>query len=742
MNRPGQPQHLASFGVFQADLLARELRKSGVKLRLQDQPFQVLVLLLEKAGQVVTREELRQKLWSADTFVDFDNGLNTAINKIREALGDSAENPRFVETLPRRGYRFIGAVDGRGPSSEAADSEARPAIPATTSRWRFWTASALSGLFALATAALGFLYFHKRPLVSQAVRFDIPVPADLSALGYLAVSPDGLNIAFVAESADGHTHLWLRSLESLEARMLDGTDGAFLWPFWSPDGRFIAFFAQGKLKKVAASGGPSVVICETPPEPGGSWNEEDQIIFGSNRGTQLVAASGGSPRLISSGAGSVVPLFLPDGRHFLYLRDLGPEDSGSGVFIGSTDAKPQEQPSTKLLPDYSLVAYAASSDPAVGNLLFVRGATAAPGSVGALMTQRFDTRRLKLIGEAVPIAEHVSNVSLSASATGVLVYVAGAQQMQEGLVGTIEGQLAWFNREGKILGKFGDPGLYRTLALSPDGMRVAFERDDPQKPDTLNIWLYDLARDTTTRFTFDSAWDVNPVWSPDGSQIVFASDRGTEFDLYEKPSNLAAGEKLLFKAAKDILSDDWSFDGRFLAVNTPFPHSDLSVIPLGAIEADRKLISVQQSAFNAEAGRFSPNGRWIAYESDESGKYEIYVRPFDISVAVGTPVGKGAPATGKWMMSRDGGTSPLWRRDGKEMFYLSPDGMAMAVEVSTSGAFRAGIPRALFKVPPGVLFWDVSPDGKRFLMAAPSPTSASSQLPFTVVLNWQSALKR
>lgn len=734
---------IVRFGTFGVDLRAGELRKGGIKIKLYGQAFSVLAALLEQPGQVVTREELRQKLWTGDTFVDFEQGLNKAINKIREALGDSAENSRFVETLPRRGYRFIAPVTFDGVSSGAADSAS--GAPAAPSRhWRLWLVSAVACLFALTTMALAFLYFHRALAVSQVVRFEIPVPANLSALGYLAVSPDGQNIVFVAGSADGQTRLWLRSLETLEVRSLDGTDGAFLWPFWSPDSRYVAFFAQGKLKKIATSGGPAAVLCEAhPPASGGSWNGQDTIVFGSNDGTHQVAATGGSSSLVTGGAGSVTPLFLPDGRHFIYLRDLGPQDSGSGIYIGSLDAKPQQQSANKLLPDYSVVAYASSSDPYIGELIFVRGATAAPGSVGTLMAQRFDTRQLKLIGQAVPIAEHVSNVSLSVSRTGELVYVAGAQQMQAGLAGSIRGRLTWLDRQGKSLGAFGDPGLYRSLALSPDGKQVAFERADPQNADTLNLWLYDFARGVTTRFTFDSAWDESPVWSPGGTEIVFASNRTTEFDLYEKPSNSAAEDRVPFKSDEDKVPNSWSADGQFLSFYSVLPPSRQSVLPLGPDEAGRKPILVERSVFSEAAGSFSPNGRWMAYMSDESGKYEVYVRPFDAASAEKTSTGAVMPATAKWRVSKDGGWNPLWRRDGKELFYLSSEGgTAMAVAVDASGTFQAGPPKALFKVPPGVLYWDVSADGQRFLMANPSTASSTTQPPFTVVLNWQATLKK
>lgn len=393
----------------------------------------------------------------------------------------------------------------------------------------------------------------------------------------------------------------------------------------------------------------------------------------------------------------------------------------------------------RLLPDLSVSVYTPSSDPAMGYLLFVRGGSA-PGSSGTLMAQRFDTRRLKFAGEAVPIAEQISNLRFSASATGVLAYVTGPQAVAEGgSRGNILGRLTWLDREGKVLGTFADLGVYRTLALSPDGKRVAFERVDSQNAGNRDIWLYDFSRGVSTRFTFDAAWDGTPAWSPDGSRIAFTSNRAGEFDLYLKASNLTGQAQLLYKSTDDKAPSSWSPDGRFLLYYNPIPPTHIWMLPLGA-GTDRKPVLLDESKFNLAVARFSPDGRWIAYLSDESGRNEIYVRPFDSSSAASSSVASSAHAAGKWMVSKDGGTTPLWRRDGKELFYLGLDGKAMAVEVSTSGVFQAGVPEALFKVPAGALFWDVSADGERFLMAAPS--DATAQSPFTVVLNWQSSLKK
>jgi Tol biopolymer transport system component len=651
---------------------------------------------------------------------------------------------RCLQKDPKQRLQAIG--DARISLDEVlcGAPEAAPftaAFEGATKRWWLWAVSGVACLLLLATVLLAFLYVHQKPPASQAMRFEIPVPERLTLGGNFALSPDGRKLAFIGAGADGQTRLWVRSLETLEARPLDGTEGAVSSPIWSPDGRFIAFFSQGKLKSIESAGGPPVPLCDSPLVLGGTWNRNDKIIFGSTGGSFLVNASGGSPASITTGGANVAPSFLPDGKHFVYERSLV-QGGGNGIYLGSVDAKPQEQPSKKLLPDSSPVAYASSSDAAVGYLLFVRGAVT--GSTGTLMAQPFDTRRLEVTGEAVPIAEQVSATSFSVSATDVLVYVKGSSSaVQTAARGFIRGQLTWFDRDGKVVGTVGDPGIYRTVALSPDGKRVAFERADPQSSNTRNIWLYELARGVTTRFTFSSAWESNPVWSPDGSRIAFVSNRSGRYDLYQKASNLAGEDELLFSSSDLKAPSSWSPDGRHLLFFNPIPPDRLWLLPLGDTVADRKPILVEHSEFNQAAGRFSPDGRWIAYSSDESGRDQIYVRPFDVSSALGSSSTGTTSMSGKWMVSKDGGTTALWRHDGRELFYLSLDGTAMVVDVNTSGVFQAGVPKALFKVPRGVLFWDVSSDGKRFLMAAPSATGgAVAQPPFTIVLNWQAALKK
>jgi eukaryotic-like serine/threonine-protein kinase len=650
---------------------------------------------------------------------------------------------RCLQKDPKQRLRDIGdarisldEVLSGAPELALAGRAEAPAAPL----WRRALPWAIAGLFVFATALFAFLYFHQRPSLAKTVSFEIPIPEAIGNSAGFAISPDGAKFAFIAGGADGQNRVWVRSLDNVEARPLDGTEGAHDYPIWSPDSRFIAFAAQGKLKKIESTGGPAITLCDAPSVvPAGSWNRDDQIVLGSLHGLVQVAASGGSASPLTRDEIDGWPSFLPDGQHFVYYHPIG---SDAGVYVGSVGMKPGTQSPKKLLADHSRAVYVPSSDPVVGQLLFVRGASVV-GSSGNLMAQPFDSRRLELTGDAVSIAEPVPNVNFSASETSALVYLKAAQNLTAGgIMGRIEGQLAWFDREGKVLRTFGDPGFYGTLALSPDDQRVAFERADPQTPGgTDNIWLYEFARGVTTRLTFDSAGDVGPVWSPDGSSIVFASTRGGQFDLYEKKSNLAGEDELLYKSAEHKIPSSWSPDGRFLLYYNPLPPNDLWSLSLGSGTGRRPTL-VERSQFDEAEARFSPDGRLIAYSSDESGKNEIYVRPFDTSAAMEASGANGTPVSGKWMVSNGGGTSSLWRRDGKELFYLSLDGRAMAVEVNTTGAFRAAIPKPLFKVPTGVVYWDVSADGRRFVMAVPSTMNTATQSKLTVVLNWQAALKK
>ena len=640
---------------------------------------------------------------------------------------------RCLQKDAKQRLRDIGdariSIDEVLSGAPDANAAAASVASAPGSR-RLWLTAAIAAVPVLAAAYFAFLYFRpKPPAAAEEVRFQISLPEKTTfAGGAPSISPDGRKLAFILAGADGKSRLWIRSLNALDAHPLDGTEGANGWPFWSPDSQFIAFAASGKLLKVEISGGPPQALCDVGLVLGGAWTTDHRILFSPARSLMQIPESGGEPSPV--GAGGAFPTILPDGRHQVF--SVGPPGSPqSGLYIGLLDPKPGDNPARKIFPDASTSSFVQSADPDFGYLLFIR-AGGTNTSSGTLMAATLDLHKWDVVGEPVPVAEGVT--SFSASLTGALVYGGAASTVTGPTRGNIFGRLAWLDRQGKTLGTFGDPGLYRTLSISPDGRRVAFERADSQNQINRNIWLYDVDRGVTSRFTFGTAWDAAPVWSPDGTQIAFTSNRENTFDLYVKPSNLAGDEQLVFKSPEPKIVSSWSSDGRFLLYYFATPPSQLWEFSL----VDRKPGLVARSDFNQAIARFSPDMRWIAYSSNESRTDEIYVRPFDLSG--GSSPSGATSVSGKWMVSKGGGSNPLWRRDGKELFYLSNDGFAMAVDVNTSGVFQAGIPKQLFKAPPGVLFWDVSPDGKRFVMPAPLVSSGDSS--FTVVLNWQSALKK
>jgi Tol biopolymer transport system component len=580
-----------------------------------------------------------------------------------------------------------------------------------------------------ALAALAFVHFREKPMVAGAVRLEMPLPekALMPAAESFAVSPDGRQVAFPAVGPDGVQRIWIRSMDSLEARPIPGSESLDDPPFfWSPDSRYIAFEASRRLKKIGISGGTAETLCDLSGiAVGGSWNHDGVIIFGqSPGGIMRVSANGGSASPLTTLDPSrgesrhVLPLFLPDGRHFIYLRNSSrPENSG--VYVGSLDARPDEQSSRMLLPTAYGAAYVPSSDSGFGQLLFFRA--------GTLMMQSFDTSRLEFLGEPVTVAEQLGSYRLagffSASSNGVLVYRTGSGG---------DSQLTRFDRQGKVLGTVGERGLYDTQALSPDGTRVAVERRDPQNGKDA-LWLVDLSRGTSTRFTFGSSSVAQPIWSPDGSRIIFASSLGGVYDLYQKPSSGAKDEELLLKSGESKFPSSLSRDGRFLLYMASGPKSNyhLSVLPL---EGDKKPFPFLQTEFNEADGHFSPDGHWVAYTSDESGRDEIYVRRFSPdSTAAASDAG------GKWQVSYGGGSEPRWSADGKELYYATLDWKVMAVEVTSKPVFQAGTPKLLFQAPVQAQrgAGDFTVDGQRFLFLAPM-----GQAPFKVILNWQAALKK
>jgi Tol biopolymer transport system component/predicted Ser/Thr protein kinase len=564
--------------------------------------------------------------------------------------------------------------------------------------------------------ALGFIaYRHGSEEQPRVLRVSI-LPPEKTVLpldGVPALSPDGRRVAFAATSG-GTTSLWIRDLDSLTARALPGTEGASL-PFWSPDGKSLGFFAGANLKRTDAMGGSVLTLCEAPNGRGGAWNQNDVILFvpGILSPVFRVSAAGGTPTpltaLSEDELGHRNPWFLPDGRHFLYLA-IGRGPSGSKRTVYVADLESNERLAIANGAN-SKVEYAAP-----GYLLFARETT--------LLAQPFSLSRLQTTGDPVVVAEHISYQSIDARAlytssqTGILAYVpadAGG--------GARTSQLTWIDRSGKLLGTVGLPASFGRPAISPDGNSVATDVRDPQTG-LSDIWMYDLARETASRFTFNSKGNTRPVWSPDGGHVAFTSTLSGPTNIYQKAVG-GGPEEPLEKHPVPRNSEDWSRDGRYIFEYVLGKSNEIWVLPLFG---DRKSFPYLQNGFNQNTAKLSPNGQWLAYMSDESKQNEVYVQTFP------TP-------GGQWQISTNGGSNPVWSRDNKELFYIAPDRKMMAVDVNLNGGkFAPGVPKALFDT--GLAQnagYDVGKDG-RFLI--PRAVEGGASAPLTVVVNWTATLKK
>ncbi|HEV2177692.1 MAG TPA: protein kinase [Terriglobia bacterium] len=588
-----------------------------------------------------------------------------------------------------------------------------------------WALAALcfviAGVFAIG-------YFRTTSIPVPSVRSYILPPekttfAFEAATGTPALSPDGRWLVFAARDSSGKEMLWVRPLDSLSAQPLQGTQGAS-FPFWSPDNRFVGYFASGKLMKIEISGGPAQTVCDAPSGRGGTWSAKGVIVFApvQTGGLDRVPAAGGSSApLVPLDKSSQLfslrwPVFLPDGRHFMYWAgnpfSAASPSATRGIYLGSLDGQGRKF----LFPADSDALYAPP-----GYLLFLSGGV----NGETLMARPFDTRGLTPAGEALPVAEHVANPRnfslghFSVSQQGDLVYETSEPD---------EAQVAWMDRSGKQLGAVGKPGIITDPRLSPDGKTLAEVVTDPQSRN-YDLWLVDLARGVRTRFTFNPAVERHPAWSPDGTRITFSSIRGGQFDIYVKPANGTGTSQPLVQDNAIKYVDDWSSDGRYIAYNRFDPQGktgwDLWILPLFG---DKKPFPFLASQFNEGDASFSPDGKWLAYSSDESGngRLEVYVVAF--------PQGNG-----KWQVSTSGGLGPRWRRDGKELFYISEDNKLMAVAIQEkSGTLEIGSAQALFQ---GTgTHYDVTADGKKFVVLTQSTQSGAE--PITLVVNWPALLKK
>ena len=584
---------------------------------------------------------------------------------------------------------------------------------------RFRSGAIFAALAALAVCiAAVAIYLSRVP--GDAVgttRLSISAPGVLTPQTSVAVSPEGRRVAFVSTDPSGRSMLWVRELDSLEPRALVGTEDA-AHPFWSPDGRSLAFLAGGKLKRVDIGGSGVLTLADVTFRTGGSWSRDGTILFSPRLGElATISATGGPVTTILKGSDFVGwPCFLPDDRHFLFFRGgaaSGRASDNRGVYLGSLDSKE----TARLIASDFKAAYA---DP--GYLLFVRGET--------LMAQPFDAVRLELGGEPAVVAEGIwgargaGQASFSVSQTGVLAYVNSTLWNL---------QLTWVDRTGRSLGSLGPPDRYAIHPqIAPDGSRMAITRGPVGNQ---NIWVLRLGDGSPSRLTFGPGADFQPIWSSDGRRILFQTSREAgPLKLFLEDAAGARPEEAVGAIGDNAHLWDWSRDARFIVYSMIGPKgaADLWVLPLAG---DRKPFPFAESAFHKTQAQVSPNGQWIAYTSYESGRDEVYVESF--------------PAPGsRRQISPAGGMQPRWRQDGTELFYLRSDQYMMAVPLKAGSAFEAGVPTPLFRsriIPQGsqsIWFdtaYDVMPDGQRFLFTGP-PDDPSP--PMTVVLNWPGALKK
>ena len=635
---------------------------------------------------------------------------------------------RISTVRPAYSQSDLRTIDPDATQSRIAMAQKPAAVKKPGSAMRFvpW------GLAGVLAVALVYLFMASRAKTdNQSVyRFSILPPAGQSLVleggGNVAISPDGRHIAFCALDSLQTPHLWVRPVDKLVAQELPGTEEAY-YPFWSPDSRFIGFFTRmGKLKKIDITGGPPVILCDAESGRGGSWNKKGDIIFSASSVSPImrVSSAGGLPETVTpidTARGQVThrwPWFLPDGNLYLYYARIGiggvdtPDDT---VWVGSLD--------------HSVSEPLMQSD---GNAIFANGFMIFPRD-RTLMARSFKPNDPHDLGDPFPIAEDVyfdagyNNAVFSASTQGTLTYLTGA-----GVAGY---RLLWYDRDGNIVDSLGTQALYGNCRLSPTDDRFAVEIQDPASGNN-DIWTFDLKRKTTTRLTFDPGNDGSPIWSPDGDYIYYASSREGNFNIYRKSSSGAGSEDLVLKTGRSKWPISISGDGTTLMIYGLGERGvgddiwSLTLDPNTGL-ADGELQPFQQTEFDEDDAHISPDGRWVAFSSNETGRYEVYVRPYP---------GPG----GKWQISNSGGDFSLWQPDGKTLYYLAADNSAMAVDVDGSGSsFVAGQPRKLF--PTTTLStnspWDATGDGQRFIIVGSAGIGSTDNIINTVV-DWTAEVRR
>jgi Tol biopolymer transport system component/DNA-binding winged helix-turn-helix (wHTH) protein len=735
--------HRVRVGEFQVDLDSGEIISNGTRVRLQGQPLELLKALVERPGMMVGRDELRQRLWPNDTFVDFDHGLNAAVRRLRETLGDSADAPRFVETIPRKGYRLVAATDVSPAVPAAAIADPAEATksgatqPPSASRAVRWAYLTIASAIAVIVATGAWLARPTAPPPGRPpfATFTVDVPAgwNIQPLDHVALSPDSRYLAFTATGPDHRGALWLRPLTAFEARQMPGSEAAVA-PFWSPDGARVGFFANGKLKAMTLADGRVQVLGGVAPAPvvGGAaaWTLGGDILFmplGSGLGTAVHAAG---LRRLDSATHTVRPVAASStelGEHLDYLAPYAIPGTNAFTFVRWNPSTLEmtghigevgTSRITDLGPIDSRIVITAS-----GHAVFVRH--------GTLVAQPFDIARRRLAGAPIPLAQDAAVYQPMLghfSATSDMIVYLTRDSMTSGMHMTL------VDRKGNPMRILGEVAEYSGPRVSADGTRLAIAQRDPISG-TRDIWVHDLNGTAPIRLTFDGHDDMSPAWSADGHTILFTSDRLGERDLYRKDSDGARPEVLVFSSSDSKSLNAWSPDGKFAIYDTGARSSidsqgrinkDLMTVSLDATPRSRPLATTQVSESTAD---ISPDGTLVAYQSSEMGAPEVFVESFPEK-----GVRKQATTTG--------GVEPMWRADGRELFFLSSRDEICAVDVIRSGGtVHFGPPRVLFKLknlPIAFRRYAPLPDGQSFVVLTAESHLAAQRM--TVLVNWRSAL--
>ena len=722
------------FGPFEYDQMSGDLTKFGLPVRLSGKPLQVLKLLVNQPGQIVTREQLQHHLWNGTTFVDFEQGLNSAVNKLRQTLGDSAAQPHYIDTIPSRGYRFVAPVLAKALSPQASATGSPQPINLKPNPISHWLSFALGGL-ALAMFA-GAVYWSGLQSPSRvhppgATHLSVVPPAGFALEGAasrqaLALSPDGSRLAFTAMDTSGVFSLFVRDFTSLAPRQISNTEGAHSL-LWRPDGRSLYFTAKGKLWNAQLDGGPHVFLLDSPPFMfSGTWLSPQRLLLDSYQASYMTGSSLGAPERLSGIYWW--PQILPGSERLLCLM----RDEKTGVrwarVVRSSDLKVVKN----LFESDTRVQYAASQvTPEKGYLLYVRA--------GTLVARAFNPSSLEATGEAFPVAEKVYRFAptgaadFSVSDRGTIAYQTSISRTH----------LSWVDRTGRELSTIGPANTnVKCGRLSPDGKSLAAAIYDLERG-YHDLWIFNVRTNAARRLSSHTAMRDSPVWSPDSRNIAFAYSADGLLPSIHVRGMEAADPELSLPTGDFQIPTDWSADGRFVAfMNTGFPRleneqqSDVSSF-------DRlhgnKIVPLLNTLFHEVGGSFSPDGKWLAFTSNESGRAEVYLQAFRSGDAPGL-VGP------RYLVCESGAATVRWRRDGRELYFLDFQGRIKAVSVRLSPKPEFGPANALFTISTEaraaihtISGFDVSADGNRFVIPMVSGEDGPS---IVVIQNWEDELPK